>query len=91
MSRGPGLADNKGVFCTGRVIDDADLDGSLKALALSLPAERIVGQEMDVIDPTGVHLAREALRRAIASKWAPKAGRRTYWPWPAAARRSPSA
>jgi len=50
----------------GRLLDDATLDGSLKALALTLPAERIVGQEMEVIDPTGVHLAREALRRAVA-------------------------
>ena len=55
------------VEAMGRVLADESLDGSLKALALTLPAERIVGQEMEVIDPTGVHLAREALRRAVGA------------------------
>ena len=35
----------------GRILRDRELDGSLKALALTLPGEKLIGQAMDVIDP----------------------------------------
>jgi len=50
----------------GRVLTDADLDGSLKALALTLPDEKVLGQEMDVIDPDALHAARQFMRGALA-------------------------
>jgi len=50
----------------GRVLDDRGLDGSLKALALALPSEKLVGQEMSVIDPDALHVAREFMRRELA-------------------------
>jgi aminopeptidase N len=50
----------------GQVLTDSSLDGSLKALALTLPGEKVIGQEMDVIDPDAVHTAREFMRRALA-------------------------
>ena len=42
-----------------RVLSDPSLDGSLKALALVLPDEKIVAQRMDVVDPDALHQARE--------------------------------
>ena len=61
----------------GRVLADEGLDGSLRAQALVLPAERVIAQEMDVIRPDAIHAAREAMltalakahRDAIASTW----------------------
>ena len=50
-----------------RVLDDESLDGSLRALALSLPGERVAAQEMDVIDPDAIHAAREFMGKALAS------------------------
>jgi len=50
----------------GRVLVDPSLDGSLKALALSLPAEKVLAQEMPVIDVEGLHLAREFAIRELA-------------------------
>jgi len=51
----------------GRVLGDQALDGSLRALALTLPAERVVGQEMETIDPEALFVAREFLRRHLGS------------------------
>jgi aminopeptidase N len=50
----------------GRMLSDGDLDGSLKALALTLPPERILGQDMEVIDPDALYAAREFMRRSLA-------------------------
>ena len=50
----------------GRILGDPRLDGSLKALALTLPDEKVLGQEMDVIDPDALHSAREFMRKALA-------------------------
>ena len=49
----------------GRVLGDEGLDGSLRSLALMLPAERVVAQELDVIEPAAIHSAREALGKAL--------------------------
>ena len=50
----------------GRILGDSGLDGSLKALALTLPSEKVLGQEMEVIDPDALFAAREFMRRALA-------------------------
>jgi len=50
----------------GRLLGDESLDGSLRALALTLPAESVIAQEMDVIDPDAIHAAREFMGRALA-------------------------
>jgi aminopeptidase N len=42
----------------GRVLADPGLDGAFKSLALTLPSERVLGQEMDVIDPEALHAVR---------------------------------
>jgi aminopeptidase N len=50
----------------GDVLDDSGLDGSMKGLALTLPAEKVLAQEMDVVDPDAIHTAREFVLRSLA-------------------------
>lgn len=57
-----------------RVLEDETLDGSLRAQALVLPAERVVAQEMPVIRPEAIHAAREAMVEGLA-----KAHRDALW------------
>ncbi len=45
----------------------ADGDKALLALALQLPAETYLAQQMDVIDPDNLHLAREFVRAELAA------------------------
>jgi aminopeptidase N len=54
------------VAAFGRVLADPELDGSLKALMLSLPDERVLGQEMHPVDVDGLFEVRQALRTALA-------------------------
>jgi aminopeptidase N len=49
----------------GRVLADDSFDGSLRALALGLPSERVVGQEMATIEPDAIHEARERAGRSL--------------------------
>ena len=50
----------------GRLLGDENLDGSLRALALTLPGELVVAQELDVIEPDAIHEACGFLRVALA-------------------------
>src|SRR5690606_3569525 len=54
----------------GRVLGDATLDGSLRALAITLPSVRVVAQELAVIDPDAIHSARERLGTWLAQRHA---------------------
>jgi aminopeptidase N len=49
-----------------RVLDDPELDGSLKALTLALPDERLLGQQMEVVEVDGIHQARLFAVRTLA-------------------------
>jgi aminopeptidase N len=49
----------------GRVLTNEELDGSLRALALGLPAESVIAQELAVIEPDAIHQAREAVGEAL--------------------------
>ena len=62
----------------GRVLLDPSLDGSLKALALTLPSEKVLGQEADVVDPDALFAAREFMRKALAQAHR-EALREVYW------------
>jgi aminopeptidase N len=62
----------------GRVLLDPGLDGSLKALALTLPSEKVLGQEADVVDPDALFAAREFMRKALAQAHR-EALREVYW------------
>jgi aminopeptidase N len=50
----------------GRVLADDKLDGSLRALALTLPNEKVLAQEMEIVEPDALFAAREQMRRALA-------------------------
>jgi len=52
----------------GRLLEDESLDGSLRALALTLPGEKQVGQAMAVIDVDAIHTAREFAIRELARR-----------------------
>lgn len=54
----PPALDDAFVASWGAVLDDPQLDGSLKALALALPDERVLGQAMKVVAVEGIHGAR---------------------------------
>lgn len=51
----------------GKVLQDRDLDPALKALALTLPSEADIAQEIGKdVDPDAIHAARQTLRVDIA-------------------------
>ncbi len=56
------------------VLRDPALDPSFKELALTLPSETYVGEQLDSVDPQQVHAAREALKlqmaQALRDDWA---------------------
>ncbi|MEW6074399.1 MAG: aminopeptidase N [Planctomycetota bacterium] len=54
------------VAAFGRILADGALDGSLKSLALVLPAERELALGMEVVDPDGIHAVRQFVRRELA-------------------------
>jgi aminopeptidase N len=54
------------VSAFGGVLADPALDGSMKALALSLPGEALIAQELQSVDPRAVHAARRFALRELA-------------------------
>ncbi len=50
----------------GSVIEDKNIDNSFKALALLLPSEQLICQEMNPVDFEAVHAARRSLKSAVA-------------------------
>jgi len=50
----------------GRVLSDESLDGSFRALALTLPDELVIAQELEVVEPEAVHVARRFMVRELA-------------------------
>jgi len=55
------------------VLRHPQLDASFKELALTLPSETYLAEQLDVVDPQRVHAVREAMReqlaRALAADW----------------------
>jgi aminopeptidase N len=50
-----------------KILADPDLDGSLKSQALTLPDEKTLGLECQVIDVDALHESREFMRRELAA------------------------
>ena len=48
-------------------LNDAALDPAFRELALTLPSETVVAEQMDVIDPHAIHAVRRFLRRSLAA------------------------
>ncbi|MBO9538006.1 aminopeptidase N [Herbaspirillum sp.] len=47
-------------------LNDASLDPAFRELALTLPSETMIAEQMEVIDPHAIHIARQFLRRSLA-------------------------
>jgi len=60
-----------------KVLEDPTLDGSIKALMLDLPEERLLAQQQAVVDVAALYAAREFLRQALAQRFE-TAWRRIY-------------
>jgi len=48
-------------------LNDNALDPAFRELALTLPSETVVAEQMEVIDPHAIHAVRRFLRRSLAS------------------------
>jgi aminopeptidase N len=56
----------------GRLLTDRDGDPSWRALAMQLPSERMLAQQLTPVDPAAIHVAREAVRRTLAARFEPE-------------------
>jgi aminopeptidase N len=54
------------------VLVDETLDAAFRELALVLPSETIIAEQMEVVDPHAIHAARQFMRRTIARELAPE-------------------
>ncbi len=63
--------DRRLVEAFSRILADPGLDGSFRALALTLPDELLLAQQMEVIDPEAVHAARHFAVLEIAKELRP--------------------
>jgi aminopeptidase N len=54
-----------GIFRT--TLNDASLDPAFRELALTLPSETVLAEQMEVVDPHPIHAVRRFLRRSIAA------------------------
>ncbi|MBU1417755.1 MAG: aminopeptidase N, partial [Proteobacteria bacterium] len=50
-----------------KILGDNETDRSLLAMALTLPEESYLAQQMDVVDPDNLHLARKYVRQELAA------------------------
>jgi aminopeptidase N len=50
------------------VLTDETLDPAFRELALILPSETIIAEQMDVVDPHAIHAARQFMRRTIGAR-----------------------
>ncbi|PCC74095.1 aminopeptidase N [Nannocystis exedens] len=66
-ARRPLALDPAFVAACAEIVADPGLDGSLKALALTLPNERLLGQHQPVVAVDALHEAREFAFKALAA------------------------
>lgn len=52
----------------GKLLQDDNLSPAFRAVAMALPSERTIADEMPVIDPDAIHCAREHVRKVLALK-----------------------
>ena len=48
------------------ILNDATLDPAFRELALTLPSETMIAEQMDLIEPQSIHIARRFLRQTLA-------------------------
>ncbi|MFU0841517.1 MAG: hypothetical protein ACFWTZ_02655 [Burkholderia sp.] len=56
----------------GRTLDDQLLSPAFRAEAIRLPSERLIANELPLIDPAAVHRARDKVRQALGTRWLSK-------------------
>ena len=59
--------DNTFINAMRAVLTDDTLDPAFRELALILPSETIIAEQMDVVDPQAIHTARQFMRRTIGA------------------------
>ncbi|NVM75167.1 aminopeptidase N [Duganella sp. SG902] len=59
--------DNTFIDAMRAVLTDETLDAAFRELALILPSETIIAEQMDVVDPQAIHAARQFMRRTIGA------------------------
>jgi len=47
-------------------LNDTELDPTFRELAVTLPSETVLAEQMDVVDPQAIHTTRQFLRRSLA-------------------------
>jgi len=68
-SKGEALAvDDETIAAFARVLDDTTLTPAFRELALMLPSESYLAEQMSVSDPAAVHAARVFMSRQLASR-----------------------
>ncbi|MYM30330.1 aminopeptidase N [Duganella sp. CY15W] len=59
--------DNTFINAMRAVLTEDTLDPAFRELALILPSETIIAEQMDVVDPQAIHTARQFMRRTIGA------------------------
>ncbi|HZW72893.1 MAG TPA: aminopeptidase N, partial [Caldimonas sp.] len=70
-----GTLDSGFVDAMHEVLRHPGLDAAFKELVLTLPSEAYVAEQLDSVDPQRIHVAREAMKRALARAL------RSDWEW----------
>jgi aminopeptidase N len=59
--------DSTFVQAMGKILSDESLDAAFREQALLLPSETMVAEQMDVVNPQAIHMARQFVRRMIGT------------------------
>jgi aminopeptidase N len=57
--------DSTFVQAMGKILSDESLDAAFREQALLLPSETMIAEQMDVVNPQAIHMARQFVRRMI--------------------------
>ncbi|HYD80991.1 MAG TPA: aminopeptidase N [Paucimonas sp.] len=49
-----------------KTLNDTSLDPAFREVALTLPSETVIAEQMEVVDPQAIHAARQFLRKTLA-------------------------
>lgn len=63
------IADSAYVEAMGTTLADASLDNAFKALALAIPGESYLADQMETVDVDAIHTARDVMRGTIARQF----------------------
>ena len=64
----PLLLDDTFLLALGKILSDETLDPAFREQALLLPSEGMVAEQIEVVDPLSIHLARQFMRANIGAR-----------------------